>query len=63
MKLNEYDSKEIHKVMYILISEITTFEIGGYFCEKKSKKSLPYYSIDKSMFYRLVDIVFVPVNF
>lgn len=63
LNLNGSDCKEGREAMYALISEIATFEIGGNFCGKESKKSLASCSIDRDMFDRSMDKVFGTINY
>lgn len=62
LNLNGADCAEGNKIMYALITEIATFEIGKNFCGAQSKNSVSLCSVDQNVFDNAIEKVFGPVN-
>lgn len=52
---NCYEGRE---VLFTLFQQIASFEIGGDFCGRENKKTLPHCAIDRVLFDKAMDVAF-----
>ena len=62
LNLDATDCKEGRDVLYALLQEIASFEIGGNFCGKENKKSKTFCSINREIFDKAMDTAYSPVK-
>jgi hypothetical protein len=63
LNLDGTDCKEGREALYKIFLEISTFEIGGDFCGKENRKSLPLCVTDRNVFDTAMDSAYGKVDY